>query len=104
VRKHYRYMIAAWIFILLFSACSELAKLPVADYWDDYNIKSEVKSRLAADNALRGSRIEVESDQGVVYLTGVVATAEQKTRAAQIAFKVPGVHGVGNQLEFSKVP
>lgn len=102
--KHRRLTIIAFVCILMLSACQELSKIPLREYWDDQNIKSEVKTRLAADNALEGTRIEVESDGRVVYLTGMVVSEKQKTRAAEIAFKVPGVRGVGNQLEIKKMP
>ena len=102
--KHSGLTIAALLLIFMLAACQELSKLPLRDYWDDNNIESEVKTRLAADSILKGSRIEVESDERVVYLTGVVATEEQKSRAAEIAFKVPRVRGVGNQLKIQQTP
>ena len=85
--------------ILVLTGCSELAKIPVGDYFRDQSINSSVKAALAADKSVDSARIAVETRDRVVYLSGKVASAEQKTRAEQIVFKVDGVRGVGNQLE-----
>lgn len=59
-----------------------------------------VKTRfdLAAADDLRDSTINVDVDNGVVTLTGTVASAAQKTRAEQVAKSVEGVRSVRNQL------
>lgn len=59
-----------------------------------------VKTRfeLAAADDLRDSTINVDVENGVVTLTGTVATAAQKTRAEQVAKSVEGVRSVRNQL------
>jgi hyperosmotically inducible periplasmic protein len=59
-----------------------------------------VKTRfdLAAADDLRDSTINVDVDNGVVTLTGTVATAAQKTRAEQVAKSVEDVRSVRNQL------
>ena len=60
-----------------------------------------VKTRfeLATADDLRDSTINVDVDQGVVTLTGTVATAAQKTRAEQVAKGVEDVRSVRNQLK-----
>jgi hypothetical protein len=60
-----------------------------------------VKTRfdLAAADDLRDSTINVDVDNGVVTLTGTVATATQKTRAEAIAKSVEGVKSVKNMLK-----
>ncbi len=59
-----------------------------------------VKTRfdLAAVDDLRDSTINVDVDNGVVTLTGTVASAAQRTRAEQSAKSVEGVRSVRNQL------
>lgn len=59
-----------------------------------------VKTRfeLAAADDLRDSTINVDVDNGVVTLTGTVASAAQKTRAEQIVKSVDDVRSVRNQL------
>ena len=54
---------------------------------------------LAAADDLRDSTINVDVDNGVVTLTGTVASAAQKTRAEAVAKAVEGVKSVKNQLK-----
>lgn len=62
-----------------------------------------VKTRfeLATADDLRDSTINVDVDNGVVTLSGTVATAAQKTRAQQVARAVEGVTNVRNNLTVS---
>ena len=61
----------------------------------------KVRFDLAAADDLRDSTINVDVDNGVVTLTGTVASAAQKTRAEQVAKSVEGVKSVRNQLKVS---
>ena len=54
---------------------------------------------LAAEDDLRDSTINVDVDNGVVTLTGTVASAAQKTRAEQSVKALDGVKSVKNQLK-----
>ena len=60
-----------------------------------------VKTRfdLAAADDLRDSTINVDVDNGVVTLSGTVASAAQKTKAEQVAKAVEGVKSVKNMLK-----
>lgn len=44
-------------------------------------------------------RVDVDCDQGVVYLSGEVDTVEHKLRAEQIAGTVEGVKEVVNKIK-----
>jgi osmotically-inducible protein OsmY len=48
------------------------------------------------------SRVGVETNNGVVYLTGEVETAEQKSHIGSIASQVKGVKQVVNNLQVIK--
>ena len=60
-----------------------------------------VKTRfdLAAADDLRDSTIDVDVNNGVVTLSGTVASNSQKARAEQITTVVDGVRSVRNQLK-----
>jgi osmotically-inducible protein OsmY len=60
-----------------------------------------IKTRfdLAAADDLRDSTINVDVDNGIVTLSGTVASAAQKTKAEQVAKAVEGVKSVRNQLK-----
>ena len=66
-------------------------------------LAAKVKQALEApDSKLPTGAIDVTAADGKVSLWGAVATAAQRTRAAQIASKVDGVKGVDNQLKIVK--
>jgi outer membrane biosynthesis protein TonB len=66
-------------------------------------LAAKVKQTLEApENKLPSGAIDVTAADGRVSLWGAVATASQRSRAAQIASKVEGVKGVDNQLKVVK--
>ena len=63
-------------------------------------LAAKVKQALEAPDAkLPSGAIDVTSADGKVSLWGAVATAGQRSRAAQVAAKVDGVKSVDNQLK-----
>jgi osmotically-inducible protein OsmY len=65
---------------------------------DDGTITAQVNARLAQDKELSGIKIDVDTQNGVVTLSGPTPTASAKERAAEIAHHVKGVVSVNNQL------
>ena len=55
--------------------------------------------RLELDSFLRDRDIQVDVDDGVVYVTGAVRTPLEKRRAGDLLRHVAGVVDVANQLE-----
>ena len=53
---------------------------------------------LLADSQVKGTQINVDSNNGIVTLSGSVATASEKMRAEQLAHNVDGVKAVTNNL------
>ena len=68
---------------------------------NDLWLWSKTRYELAAADDLRDSTINVDVDNGVVTLTGTVASAEQKTKAGTVAQGVEGVKSVKNELKVS---
>lgn len=66
----------------------------------DSLVTLNVKSRLLATDTLRSGKIRVITENGVVYLMGVVTHA-QGTDAAQIAANSTGVKGVIKTFEYT---
>jgi hypothetical protein len=66
---------------------------------DDAAIVAEVKAKLAADKLSNLTKIDVQSDAGVVTLGGTVDTTERRARAVQIASSVNGVKTVLNNID-----
>lgn len=55
-----------------------------------------------AEQASNATRIDVDTNHGVVYLTGIVQSSEQKSKAAELARRVDGVESVVNNLKTSE--
>jgi hyperosmotically inducible protein len=61
---------------------------------DDSVITTKVKSSYVADSTVSALDISVETNQGVVALTGLVNTEVERQRAVQIARETSGVKQV----------
>jgi hyperosmotically inducible protein len=67
---------------------------PIKDSW----ITMKIHSQFIPEDALEDSDIDVDTDNGVVTLTGSVLTQAAKTRAVAIAKATDGVRSVNDQL------
>ena len=68
------------------------------DKVDDAAITAKVNASLAADKDLSAIKIDVDTQNGVVTLSGPAPTATARERASEIARAVKGVSSVNNQL------
>jgi osmotically-inducible protein OsmY len=69
---------------------------------DDTAITTKVKTNLLADPQASAFAINVETDRGVVRLTGIVNSEAERQRAIQIAQEVGGVKRVDGRNLFVK--
>lgn len=69
---------------------------------DDALITTKVKARLIEDPITKARKIDVDTVNGVVTLTGLVDSEEEINRAVAIAQSVPGVKKVVNNLRVGK--
>jgi len=65
---------------------------------DDTMITSTVKTKLLADSDVSGFDIDVDTDEGIVELNGMVSTDAESQKAESIAEDVDGVVSVKNNL------
>ena len=65
----------------------------------DASISIAVQAKLVRDHASHFPRINVETERGVVNLSGVVKTDSQRTQAEYLASQVDGVVKVNNNLQ-----
>jgi hyperosmotically inducible periplasmic protein len=68
------------------------------EYIDDKVITGKIKAAFAADSVVAAHQVNVDVRDGVVLLSGFTDTAEQKSRAGEIARKEGGVKDVDNQI------
>jgi len=64
----------------------------------DPGVTTAVKAKLATDDTVKAYKIDVDTKDGVVTLSGTVDTAEAKTRAVEVARTTKGVSRVEDQL------
>lgn len=65
---------------------------------DDATITSKVKMELMGNRATSAMRTEVDTNNGVVTLTGTAKNRAEKELATEVAKKVKGVLKVNNQM------
>ena len=68
---------------------------------DDAAITTKVKAALLADDQVKGTQINVDTNAGIVKLTGTVDSQAQVQRAVEVAKGVSGVQKVENNLAAS---
>ena len=66
---------------------------------DDGTVTATVKAKLADDSTTKAHQVNVETQKGVVQLTGFVDSTTAKARAGELARSVDGVALVRNDLE-----
>ena len=70
----------------------------VSETVSDASITAKVKSALLADEQVKGMRINVDTANQVVTLTGDAQNGTEKQRAEQLALQVDGVKSVHNNI------
>jgi|SRR6185295_2909806 len=93
---------AAGAFLLLIAGCQAMTGETAGQNIDDGVLTTSVKTQLAADKPNTLTRVGVETNNGIVVLTGEVETAAEKSRAGTVALGVKGVRQVINNLQVIK--
>ena len=83
--------------LLVLGGCAS-SMVPAATRRADAGITSVIRASLQASEKVRASRVDVETREDVVYLTGVVATEEARQEAERIAWHTENVIKVVNDL------
>ena len=68
----------------------------------DAGITTKVKSKFLGDTDVPGLKIDVDTKEGVVTLTGTVETAAEKQRAMELAKATDGVKDVVDRIKVAK--
>ncbi len=86
------------------SGCRSATGKTAGQTVDDATITAAVKSKLVADRAANLTRVDVDTNNGTVYLNGTVENPEQRARAEQLAWQASGVKNVVNNLQVQRRP
>src|SRR3990172_1206386 len=96
-------MLTVTLALLFFmTGCQAMSGEKMGEGMDDSYITGSVKTKLASDKLVSLTRVEVETNNGIVYLTGQVETAEQRSHIGSLASQVSGVKRVVNNLQVRK--
>ncbi len=96
-------MLAVILVVLFFmTGCQATTGETAGQNMDDSTLTTSVKTSLAGERLNTLTRVGVETNNGVVYLTGEVETAAEKSRAGTVASQVKGVKKVVNNLQVIK--
>ena len=85
--------------LFFLNGCQAMTGQTMGERIDDSVITSSVKTHLASYKLVTLTRVEVETNNGIVYLTGQVQTAEQRSHIGSLASQVKGVKQVVNNLQ-----
>ncbi len=82
----------------LITSCAHERERTAGQTVDDAAITAKVKSQLLADPDVSALNVNVTTFKGQVQLSGYVDSANQRSKAEQIAKNVEGVKAVSNDL------
>jgi hyperosmotically inducible protein len=68
----------------------------------DAGITTTVKAKLLGDTRVPGMKIDVDTKEGVVTLTGTVSAGTEKERAVELAKATNGVKSVVDRIKIEK--
>ena len=88
--------------LLLGTAPPALGGETAGEYVDDTAISTKIKASLIKDQELKAFDIHVDTDHGIVHLSGTVDTSIQKADAIRIAKNTANVKDVVNDIVVAK--
>ena len=80
------------------SGCESTTGQSARQMVSDESITAAVQTKLTMDSVSNFPRIDVDTERGVVNLTGIVQTDSQRVQATRLALEVDGVTRVNNYL------
>jgi hyperosmotically inducible protein len=99
MRHLVRSMLVLVMVVAVTAGCTSMTGKTAGENVDDASITASVKSKLAAEKVATLTKVDVDTNKGTVYLTGMVENAAIKARATDLARQVAGVREVVNNLK-----
>jgi hyperosmotically inducible protein len=100
--RAYKRLTVTLALLFFMTGCQAMTGETAGQNIDDGTLTTSVKSSLAGERLNTLTRVGVETNNGIVYLTGEVETAAVKSRAGTVAGQVKGVKQVVNNLQVIK--
>ena len=102
MKKHLILMVILLFVIAGCAGSQRTGENAVSGVMDDSTITSRIIHEMIKDDLVNDRKFDVDTIGGHVTLTGVVATREESSRAAQIARNVPAVKSVTNHIQIGE--
>jgi hyperosmotically inducible periplasmic protein len=83
--------------VLLLAGCASSMTTQHTQHADS-GITSVIQTSLQNNDKVKAREVEVQTREGVVYLTGVVDTEDARLEAGRVAWRTEGVTGLVNYL------
>lgn len=97
--KNFIKIFACLALLITFASCSSSKKKETpGQYVDDSIVTTKVKSAIFNEPTLKSMQISVKTQKGVVQLSGFVDSAQDVSKAGEVAKNVPNVLSVENDL------
>lgn len=103
-RRTLQLRLAGAVCLIAAGGCAALTGRTAGEHLDDATLTASVKSQLVATNIEHLGRIDVDAQDGVIYLRGLVESPTERARAEELAQQVQGVQKVVNDLQVRPVP
>ena len=87
------------LLLMALSGCQSTTGKTAGQTISDASISAAVQKKLTGDRFSNFVRIDVDTERGVVNLSGIVQTEEQRMRIGRLASEVAGVAKVNNNLQ-----
>ena len=98
MKQFLRSMLVLVLLVGVTAGCTSMTGKTAGENVDDATITAQVKTKLAAEKLATLTKVDVDTNKGVVYLRGNVENTTIKSRATDIARQVAGVRDVVNNL------
>ena len=98
----FRAVVVLVVLVAVVAGCQSMTGKSTGTNIDDATITASVKAKLVGEKASNSTRVDVDTNNGTVYLNGTVESAEQKSKAEQLAWQASGVKTVVNNLQVQK--
>lgn len=92
----------AMICVSVLSFAAEPAKESAGAYVTDAWITTKVKAALVEDKIVKATEVNVETQKGMVQLTGFVSSEAAMEQAVKVARGIKGVTSVKNDMHIKK--
>ena len=97
--KMIRAVLPLFLLASFLTGCQAITGETMGQNIDDTTITTTVKAKLAAEKGSTLTRVQVDTNRGVVQLSGVVESGSDRSRAEQVTRGVGGVKSVVNNLQ-----